>query len=188
MKLKTTIMKKVLLITLFSIVFSLKNYAQSLKFGVKAGVNFSTIRGENLDVDNRTGFHAGAIAELKLTDKFSIQPELLYTQLGTKGSGNELTTSYISLPVMAKYYLFQGLSIEAGPQASFLVDDKLEVAGRGIVDTNVEDFDFGLNVGLGYNFNNGIFFQTRYTLGITTIQENPDVKNGAFQLSLGYQF
>lgn len=162
--------------------------AQSVKFGVKGGVNFATLRGDNLDVDNRTGFHFGGVVELKVADKFSVQPELLFTQLGTSGTQGDLKTSYISLPVMAKYYVFEGFAIELGPQASFLVDDELELNNGTITDVDIEDFDFGLNFGFGYNFNNGIFFQTRYTLGITAVQENPDVKNGAFQISLGYQF
>ncbi|WP_442264643.1 porin family protein [Tenacibaculum sp. ZS6-P6] len=180
-------MKKIFTIALFTVSLLCVD-AQSINFGVKGGVNFSTLRGDNLDVDSKTGFHIGGIAELKIVDKFSVQPELLFTQLGTSGSQRDFKTSYISLPVMAKYYVFQGLAIEAGPQVSFLIDDELKRSDGTIVDTNVEDFDFGLNFGVGYNFNNGIFFQTRYTLGITTVQENPDVKNGAFQLSLGYQF
>ncbi len=181
-------MKKLLLITVFSILFSLNSNAQSLNFGVKAGANFSTLRGDNLDVENRTGFHIGGLLELKIADKFSIQPELLYTELGAKNSQTNLKTSYISLPIMAKYYLFQGLSVSAGPQVSFLVDDELKLPDGTLVDPDIEDFDLGLNLGLGYNFNNGIFFQARYTLGIVAVQENPDIKNGAFQLSLGYQF
>lgn len=179
-------MKK-LLLSLLLLTGTFAVNAQSVKFGVKGGVNFATIRGNDLDVDSKTGFHVGGVAELKLGDKFSLQPELLYTELGTKDSDNELTLNYISVPVMAKFYLLEGFSVEAGPQFSFLVKDELETP-VGILNPQTEDFDFGLNVGLGYNFNNGLFVQSRYTLGVSPIQENPDVKNGAFQLSLGYQF
>jgi hypothetical protein len=183
-----TIMKKVLITALFAIgLFSVN--AQSVDFGLKAGVNFSTLRGENLSVESRTGFHVGAVAEFGLGDKFSLQPELLYTQLGTKGeTGGDFKSEYISLPVMAKYYVFQGLSLEVGPQASLLIGDEFKLADGSIADVEIEDFDLGLNFGLGYNFDNGLFVQSRYTLGITEVQENPDVKNGAFQFSLGYLF
>lgn len=179
-------MKKLLLSLLF-LTGAFTINAQSVKFGVKGGLNFATLRGENLDVDSRTGFHVGGVAELKFSDKFSLQPELLYTELGTKNSTNELRLNYISLPVMAKYYVIDGFSLEAGPQFSFLVKDEVETP-TATIDPQTEDFDLGLNVGLGYTFNNGLFIQSRYTLGITPVQESPDVKNGAFQLSLGYQF
>lgn len=179
-------MKKLLFGLLF-LAGALSINAQSVKFGVKGGLNFATLRGNNLDVDSKTGFHLGGVVELKFLDKFSVQPELLYTELGTKNSNGELKLDYISLPVMAKYYVLDGFFAEAGPQFSFLVRDELDVTG-GALDPQTEDFDLGLNLGLGYSFKNGLFIQSRYTLGLTALQENPDVRNGAFQLSLGYLF
>lgn len=185
-------MMKKLLFTLLLVAGISSVNAQDVKFGVKTGLNVATIRGNNLDVDPRVGLHIGGVAELNLTPKFSIQPELLFSQLGTENSNSKLRTDYISLPIMAKYYLVKGFSIEAGPQFSFLVKDELEIIvnnnNNGIFNPNVSNFDFGLNVGMGYQFEKGFFFQTRYSLGLTTIEENPDVRNGVFQLSLGYQF
>lgn len=187
---KQYMMKKVLLAMLM-ITCMTKMNAQEVKFGLKTGLNIATIRGNNLDVDPRKGIHLGGIAELKLTSKFSIQPELLFSQLGTENSNNKLKIDYISLPLMAKYYLIKGFSVEAGPQFSFLVKDDLEVILPNNVsnlDPNTNNFDLGLNVGMGYQFEKGLFLQTRYSLGMTNIEANPDVKNGTFQLSLGYQF
>lgn len=183
-------MKKVLLTVLFAVsLFSIN--AQSVKFGIKAGANFATVKGDNVgsNIDSRTGFHAGGVAELKLTDKFSIQPELLFSQLGSQSGDNKVRLNYISLPVMAKYYLIEGLSIEAGPQASLLIDDKIELASGVAPNVDWEDFEFGLNIGAGYTFNNGLFLQTRYAFGLTSIQESSNnTKNGSFQVSLGYLF
>ena len=91
---------------------------------------------------------------------------------------------------MAKYYIAKGFSVEAGPQFSFLVKDELisDTGNSASVNTNAENFDFSANLGLGYKLDNGIFFQTRYNLGLTAISETPDVKNGVFQMTLGYQF
>ncbi|CAM1345362.1 porin family protein [Tenacibaculum amylolyticum] len=183
-------MKKVLLTVLFAVsLFSVN--AQSVKFGVKAGLNFATVNGDDVgtNVDPRTGFHAGGVAELKLTDKFSIQPELLFSQLGSQSEGNKVRLNYLSLPVMAKFYLIEGLSVEAGPQASLLIDDKIELVSGATPNVNWEDFEFGLNIGAGYTFNNGLFLQTRYAFGLTSIQEiSDDTRNGSFQVSVGYLF
>jgi hypothetical protein len=92
---------------------------------------------------------------------------------------------------MAKYYIAKGFTVEAGPQFSFLLKDQLvpiDTYNEVRVNTNAENFDFGINVGLGYQFKSGIFFQTRYNLGLIAISENPDIKNGVFQMTLGFQF
>ena len=165
--------------------------AQDVKFGIKGGLNVATLRINNLDADSRLGFHFGAVAELELSDRFSLQPEILYSEFGAKETDETLKADYISIPIMAKYYVVDGFSFEAGPQFSFLVNDELEVVGPvggAVLNPQVKNFDFSLNLGMGYQFKGGIFFQTRYNLGLTNVQDNPDVKNGVLQLSLGYQF
>ena len=91
---------------------------------------------------------------------------------------------------MAKYYIAKGFSLEAGPQFSFLVKDELlsDSNNAASANTNAENFDFSANLGLGYQLDNGIFFQTRYNLGLKEVDTTTDVKNGVFQMSLGYQY
>lgn len=165
--------------------------AQEVKLGVKLGMNVSSINGNNANnIDSKTGWVLGATAEVSLTDKFSIQPELLFSQQGAKSRNNyTYDLNYITLPIMAKYYIADGFTVEAGPQFSFLVKDELVPDNGGATaNTDAENFDLTANLGLGYQLNNGIFFQTRYNLGLVAISENPDVKNGVFQMTLGYQF
>ena len=168
------------------------NAQDNLKFGVKAGVNFATFGGDVEDVDSRTGFHAGVVAEFKLSENFSIQPELMYSQMGAKldyvdSDGiiqyNVESTSkfdYISLPILAKYYIIEGLSIEAGPQIGFLVSAKQEdkISGIGEQSSDVKEgsksIDFGLAGGLAYDLPIGVFFQARYYAGIANIAEEGD--------------
>ena len=73
---------------------------------------------------------------------------------------------------------------------SFLINDKADFNDSSIPDaeTDASSFDFGLNVGFGYNINSNLFAQARYNYGITTVTENPDIKNSVFQISLGYKF
>lgn len=165
--------------------------AQDVKLGVKLGMNVSSVNGNQDNLDSKTGFVLGATAEVSLTKHFSIQPELLYSQQGAKQRGSFIyDLNYVSLPIMVKYYIARGFSVEAGPQFSFLVKDELisDSNNEASANTNAENFDFSANLGLGYKLDNGIFFQTRYNLGLTSISDTPDVKNGVFQMSLGYQF
>lgn len=164
--------------------------AQEVKLGLKLGMNVSSINGGLSNLDSKTGFVLGGTAEVFITEKFSIQPELLFSQQGAKSRGSfTYDLNYLTLPVMAKYYIAKGFSIEAGPQFSFLVKDELiSVTNGTTANTDAANFDLNANLGLGYKLNNGIFFQTRYNLGIIAISENPDIKNGVFQISFGYQF
>jgi len=165
--------------------------AQDVKFGAKLGMNISSLNGDDVtNIDAKTGFVVGVTAEVFLTEKFSIQPELLFSQQGARSKGNfTYDLNYITLPVMAKYYITKGFSVEAGPQFSFLVKDEFILENGGAtMDTEVANFDLNANVGLGYKFDNGIFVQTRYNLGLIDLSEDTGVKNGVFQMSVGYQF
>ena len=54
--------------------------------------------------------------------------------------------------------------------------------------TIYEEFDFGVNLGAGYQLNSGLNFGLRYNLGLTDIFEASDAKNSVLQVSVGYTF
>jgi len=180
--------------------------AQETKFGVKAGVNLHTLTGDVEDQSSKIGFQAGAFAEFKLSDKFAIQPELLYSTQGTKFEEGDdeikYNLSYLNIPVMAKYYVAEKFSLEAGPQIGFLlsakgkydfVEDGVSVSGDEDIKDSFESIDFGLNFGAGYDFTENLSAGLRYNLGLSNIAKTEDgndskVKNGVFSLSVGYKF
>lgn len=203
-------MKKILLSLSAVFVFGLTN-AQEINFGVKAGLNLATLTGDIDDAKSKTGFHVGAVAEFKLTDNFSIQPELLYSAQGAKTEYSEsafgmtvtaeedMKINYLTLPVMAKYYVIEGLSIQAGPQISYLLSAEYdyEVSGGGMSESGTEDIkddlksiDFGLAAGVGYELPMGLFFQGRYVVGLSNIvdADEADLKNQVIQFSVGFKF
>lgn len=187
----------------------------SPEIGVKAGVNFATIAGDDIDdLDSRTSFNVGLFMELPLSERFSFQPEILYSGQGfTVLSNNqdnvfdtdenvEYQLSYIQVPLLAKIYLVEGLSIEAGPQFGFKINEEIDTEPMGdggdtVIDPDdsyIKDFDTSLALGAGYKFNSGFFVNARYTYGLTnifkenTILENVDAKNAVWQFGLGFTF
>lgn len=165
--------------------------AQQFEFGAKAGVNFASLNGDDIEgLDGRTGFHLGLVAELPVSEKFSVQPEVLYSALGATASEGDGTIKfdYISLPVMAKYYVVDGLSLEAGPQIAINVVAEAEMDGESEEIEDVETLEFAAGFGAGYQLPMGLFFQARYVLGINEAWEFPGLKNNVFQLSAGYKF
>ncbi|WP_330442070.1 porin family protein [Flavobacterium sp. C4GT6] len=172
-------------------------------FGIKGGVNFASITGDDFDSpDSRTSFHVGLLAEFPLTEMFSLQAEALYSGQGFEsdldgeifgGEGKvEYQLDYINVPVLAKVYILDGLSIEAGPQFGFKVNEEIDAnANADDGDLNLdeaEDFDFGVAAGVTFETPMGLFATGRYTQGFTDIVNNRDVKNSVFQIGIGYKF
>ncbi|MCV9934169.1 PorT family protein [Flavobacterium sp. LS1R47] len=204
-------MKKITLSIVAVLAFGFAN-AQEVKFGVKGGINLSTLTGDMEDASSKVGFQVGGFAEIKLSDKFSVQPELLYSTQGAKEKSNvfdadamelvsaDFTTklAYINVPVMAKYYVAEKFSLEAGPQIGFLVSAKGKMSGGGdSQEEDIKDFyksiDFGVNFGAGYDFTENLSAGVRYNLGLSNILENEagdnfKNKNSVFSLSVGYKF
>lgn len=157
--------------------------AQEMKFGAKIGTNFSNLKGDGIDGDNLTSFHVGALVEINLIENFSIQPELLYSSQGTELASQKLKLDYISVPVVGKLYLITDkLSLEAGPQFSFLINDEAPSNFRS------KTFDFAAVGGLSYNLTSFIFVQARYVAGLTDVSKDASVTNQVFQLSAGLRF
>lgn len=174
----------------FALFFTVQS--QVVRFGVKAGANFSDFTGsdaKNISTSVKVGFHFGALVELKLFENFAIQPEIMYSTKGAKLDDvegielDEIDLNYITVPVLAKLYLIsEKLSLEVGPQFSFLLDDNLEEQFE------TKSFDFAAVGGLGYQFTDSVFAQLRYVAGLSDTSKDAEIRNQTFQLSLGYRF
>lgn len=157
---------------------------QDIQFGIKGGLNFSSLYGEAEYFETVTSFNFGFIAEIPIKENFSFQPELLYSGQGSSGGGNTLDLSYLNLPLIGKYYVAKGFSLEAGPQIGYLSSAKLNGSS---VTNNYKRMEVGVNVGIGYKLDNGINFGVRYNFGLTNINDFYG-RNGVLQFSVGYFF
>ena len=186
-------MKKLLFVTVITVLGLTSTYAQDkdIEFGAKLGINFSTITGDNTDgIDPITSvINFGLLAEIPLTEKFSFQPELMYSIQGYSVGDDVVSLNYLNLPLMGKYYLTKGLSVEAGPQIGLLLSAKDE--GTDVKDS-FNSLDFGVNLGVGYKLENGLNFGARYDLGISNINNvegsSNTLRNSTLQVSIGYFF
>lgn len=184
-------MKKRLLFTAMAI-FGLANMnAQDFHLGAKIGINFSDIYGDNTGATDpiTSIINFGIVAEKSFSDKFSFQPEIMYSIQGFSVDDDVVTLNYLNLPLMGKYYITKGFSLEAGPQIGFLLSAKNEEIN---VKNNFKTLDLGVNVGLGYKLNNGLNFGARYNLGLSNINDvqgsTDKFRHGVVQVSIGYFF
>lgn len=183
-------------------------FAQSTnepKFGVKAGGNLSGFTGS--DSKSKLGFYAGAFVNVPISEAFSIQPEVVYSQQGAKAKDKyyfgvitvtdiKQILSYINVPVMVQYNATPKFYLEAGPEFGFLIKAK---AKENFMNTPLnrdnkdllKTFNFGLGIGLGYKFTHNIGVNVRYIAGLTEIVKDDlgdSSKNTNFQLGLNYYF
>lgn len=151
-------------------------------FGIKTDLNFSTIKGKGMASGYGTGAQFGGFAEKAFNNKWSIQPELLFTQSNTKKAADFMTyyntegnvfasdnikLGYISIPVMAKYKLNKYLSVMAGPQYSIMLFD-----AESLIDDNkgiaFKRYEFSANAGLQFTIGM-VSLYGRYNQGISNI-------------------
>ena len=66
---------KITLIVIFTLLSN--NIHSQTYFGLKVGANVSNIYGDNPIAGLKPAMHFGAVAEISISDFFSIQPELL---------------------------------------------------------------------------------------------------------------
>lgn len=189
----------ILIFSLFLFTVLTVRAQESVVFGAKAGVNFTNMNSDSFSDNNSlTGLHLGLLAEVPVTNRFSIQPEVLYSTMGTSadeimlGGSSPRTTEYkldyIQVPVLAKVYLTQSLSLEAGPSFNFLVNEEI---GGDETDLG-SSFEFGGAVGASYKFRGGFFADVRYFNGFTDAIDSENytnsIKNNGFQVGVGFMF
>jgi hypothetical protein len=198
-------MKKVSLFSLLLLLSVAASAQVQFALGVKAGPNFANIDTKadpGQTYKNRTGFHGGAFALFKLT-KIGIQPELLFSQQGSKveinGTDLESNFNYINVPIILKLYLAAGLNLQVGPQLGFVskaeVESFVNGASGSTTKTDVKDQlkgqDLSLALGAGWDLPFGLTLDARYNLGLSKVNDSAGseaAKNQVFQVSLGYKF
>lgn len=175
--------------------------------GIRAGVNIATL--SNINADFKTDFYAGGILSLNLGQRYTLQPELIYTRQGASNvtfvnedsgepTGPEnVTIQYLSLGVINKFYFVDGFHGLIGPS----LDMKI---GKNFPRFDFDDDDYGgvdlgLSLGLGYTLPIGLTVEGRFKTGMLDAFNNdyflglfddPDdiSLNRVFQLGLSYSF
>ncbi|UYZ58797.1 porin family protein [Hymenobacter latericus] len=193
-------MKHFVFILTFCTLAALSAQAQGIRFGVKAGANYSNLAGDVVDEDryeSKFGVHGGLMLNVGLIDDgfLSLQPELLFSQKGFKYAdrdvtiGNDrfrftgkLTYNYLDVPVLLKINA-GGLFFEAGPQFGYLLSasDDIEITRNGQTQTSSQNYsnlddvkrtEVGYAAGLGYQAKSGPMIGLRYNGSLTDFADD----------------
>lgn len=184
---------------------------EKLKFGLKAGLNFSNVYNTNTEefrADGKFGFAGGAFVSIPIGKYVGLQPEVLISQKGFKGSGTLLgssysfkrTTTYLDIPFQIALKPSEFITIVAGPQFSYLLRQKDDF-NSALINTSqqqeIENDDIRKNIlgfvgGFDINIKHlilggriGADFVTNHGDGTSS---TPRYKNTWLQATIGYAF
>ncbi|NDB52591.1 MAG: PorT family protein [Chitinophagaceae bacterium] len=194
-------MRVSLLFVLSALLISLQSNGQ-FHVGVKAGANVTKVDGKSFKDEFKSGYMLGGFAEIKLSKKLYVQPELLINQYNTRLDTNynnlvgnifngmtSVKLDYLSIPILLNYRMGGGfISLQAGPQYGVLIDKN-----NSILQNTGNAFRNGdLSLLGGVQIKAGAFrINGRYFVGLSNINDitnDSKWKNQGFQLSVGLTF
>jgi hypothetical protein len=213
--LNNIIMKKlylmILAVALISFNINAQDYREQLKFGVKAGINYSNVYDEVADqftADGKLGFVGGAFLAIPLGKFLGVQPEILYSQKGFKATGaiagvpytTKHTSTFIDIPLLICLKPAPGFTVMAGPQYSYLIKEKDSFSMNGVSsedeniyhNTNIRKNILCFIGGFDLNMKNLVLggrvgWDLQHNNGDGT-STNPRYKNVWYQATLGFRF
>lgn len=167
--------------------------------GVKGGANITKVNGKSFNDQFRYGYHLGGFAEIRVSNKFVLQPEVLFNQYATRldssyknvyqdvfdGKSN-IRLNYLSIPIVLNYKLIGSfMSLQAGPQFGVLIDQNKTLLQNG--GSAFKNGDFSMLAGVQFKVG-PMRLNGRYAIGLNNISDLPDEdkwKNQGFQVSVG---
>lgn len=184
--------------------FSDKGSGFLMKYGVKAGLNMTSMSNDmafDPGFGMGVGFHVGGFLNMrwgyrtenssKGTGLWGFQPELMYSNQAVKTDAGDIKMNYIAVPLLLKVYPTTALSIEVGPELSYLISTSpstMAVDGAEIKVGDCKGMNVGLAAGLAYDFEMGLTVGARYTYGFTDMAKNLKWKNSNIQVTVGWMF
>ena len=188
---------RILLLTLSFLFFTVASQAQSFKLGIKAGVDMNKINGKAFSESFSYGYQAGVFSEIGITKKFSLQPEVIFSQVNVDtASGfkevynfdniSKAKLSYVKIPILLSYRPNPFVSLQVGPQFSKLIDNNKSLLQNG--SSVFSSGDFSMVGGMQLQISK-IRVYGRYAVGLDNLNDtgSPDKwKSQNVQLGLGF--
>lgn len=175
-----------------------------MKYGVKAGLNMTSMSNDmsfDPGFGMGVGFRVGGFLNMrwgyrtenssKGTGLWGFQPELMYSNQAVKTDAGDIKMNYIAVPLLLKVYPTTALSIEVGPEFSYLISTSPSTMAVDGAEINVGDckgMNVGVAAGLAYDFEMGLTVGARYTYGFTDMAKNLKWKNSNIQVTVGWMF
>lgn len=204
-------MKKLIAVAITMVAFTTVSKAQ-FEIGARAGVNLSQVRGEgsgsdgefwNTNETRSTGFTGGIYT--RFGDKLFLQPEFIISQKGGTTTGvfgveRTFKQTYFDIPVLVGAKVADVLRIQAGPVATFLVNEDDGFFENLGIQNNDDEFRkaiLGYQLGVGFDISK-IRLDMRYEGNVNDVfnidYDNQQTENqfagkgNLWFVTLGYAF
>lgn len=206
-------MKKIFLTAILVATTFMVSAQVKIRPGIKTGLNIANVSNsinEGTITDAKQDFYLGAYVNVKFSDFYQLQPEVVYSRQGfivdgTTTFGRNLNSldvelNYLSIGLANKLFVKNtGLHFIVGPT----IDVKINNIPNYFNNYNYEEtddytgVDFALFGGIGYEFPFGLGIEARYKQGFIDINGdnfNQSVAfnelniNQVFQLGVTYSF
>jgi len=182
-----------------STIFSQSTKAKT-KFGFKAGINLSSFRTAvnypNIKQNIIPGLVLGTYVHIPLSSRFSLQPEFLYSQLGSRsnsisqwGGNYTFRYNYFSIPLLVKYNITKCFNAFAGAEGDILIRARQKGTPTKTITYDIKDFDFVYTAGIG-TCSKQWSFDLRYLHGsqdVSLASSETTFFNQAVQFTVGYE-
>ncbi|HEY6159869.1 MAG TPA: outer membrane beta-barrel protein [Bacteroidia bacterium] len=187
-------------VLLFAFVFSLHAGAQRFRAGVIAGAVASDLDGADFkdhdDDFHKAGFTGGGFVNAKLSDKNSVQFEILCTQKGSYQPGDTIDPSYyllkldyIEVPVIYRHQLHiqvhsrstDRFAFEFGPsfgalfhihQEGLLMDSGGSYTSSYFDNSTFKRTELALNAGICFSITKNFLFDVRYQNSVIPVTKH----------------
>lgn len=191
-------MKKAILSIIFLSLCTVTFAQKKVSFGLRVAANISNV--SDTDLDPKTGPYIGALANIRLSKFYALQPELGYSNQGGASADrnfDDLDIHYITLAVTNNFYIQNsGFHFIVSPAIDFEVDNSfLNIANNNNEDEDeINAVDLSVGFGVGYQFGNGLSIDCRYKHGAVPVLDSlfgvfdDSHRNKLFQLGLTYKF
>ena len=155
-------------------------------FGIMGGGVVSRI--SNYDGETLFGLTGGLYWETRLSRRFSLMSNILYSQRGELGKDNlnGIRLSYINMPIMVKFDLTDRFGISSGINSDML----LSVVADDLIKDDFKKTDWGIPIGMSYDITNHLQLGLVYNIGLSNLTDNGDTKyqSNWANLTIAYLF
>jgi hypothetical protein len=175
-------------------------YGKPVHIGIKGGANLIKLDGKGWDAGMKYGFHAGGLVQLKLIGRFSLQTEVLFSQLRAdtardlsevvdfirfSESRAEIKLNYLDIPIMLNIAIdeLKAIKLQMGFQYGILLNSSQTLLENG--KNAFKSGAFSVLGGFMWQLP-GVHFGGRYLIGLDNL--NNATNNARWKSQTGQIF
>lgn len=184
-------MKKVLFAAIAMMFVAFESFAQTEQgtFSIQPTVGMTVAKVNVSGASSKVGFVGGANFAYQANDWLALSAGLMFSMEGAKDDDVKLNANYLNVPILANFYVVEGLAIKTGIQPGFNLSSKIKTGGVSVDAEEVtKSCNFSVPFGVAYEFGQFVV-DARYNIGVSNMYETQGLnsKGRVWQITIGYK-